>query len=200
MSATAVPLPLDDSERGRPPAVAVQGSTRVATRRPWLPGAAIGALALAGAAFVVGGAYTHDNISDQLAAQQIYFPPADSPAMDSDHYPGLQQYGGQLLDTGPEAKAWADQFMTPHIAEVGDGEPYGAVSLMAFQNPDDAALQLKATKMGRGEVQRGLLLSAWGWWVVGSITKAVGMAMLAAAAICAVALVAVTVRRRRTVA
>ena len=102
------------------------------------------------------------------------------------------------MDSGPKAKAWADQFMVPHIKELSGGKPYGQVSLEAFMNPQDQALVAKSSAMGMGEVERGLLLSAWGWSVVGQITTiaAVGVFALAGIALAALAYFIVQGARR----
>jgi hypothetical protein len=131
-----------------------------------------------GAALLSAGNYTHKIIHDQLVAQQIQFPPAGSPAMTAEAFPGLQQYGGQIVDNGAKAKAWAEQFMTPHILELSGGLPYGVYSAKAFQNPQDQQMANTSKLMAIGEVQRGLLLSAWGWWTVGTITWTVGLAVM----------------------
>jgi hypothetical protein len=131
-----------------------------------------------GAVLLSAGNYTHNVIRDQLVAQQIQFPPAGSPAMTAEDFPGLQQYGGQMVDNGPKAKAWAEQFMTPHILELSGGLPYGVYSAKAFQNPQDQQMANTSKLMAIGEVQRGLLLSAWGWWTVGTVTWTAGFAVV----------------------
>jgi hypothetical protein len=136
------------------------------------------AFGVVGAVLLSAGNYTHDVIRDQLVAQQIQFPPAGSPAMTAEDFPGLQQYGGQIVDNGPKAKAWAEQFMTPHILELSGGLPYGVYSAKAFQNPQDQQMANTSKLMAIGEVQRGLLLSAWGWWTVGTVTWTAGFALI----------------------
>jgi hypothetical protein len=136
------------------------------------------AFGLVGAVLLSAGNYTHNVIRDQLVAQQIQFPPAGSPAMTAEDFPGLQQYGGQIIDSGPKAKAWAEQFMTPHILELSGGLPYGVYSAKAFQNPQDQQMANTSKLMAIGEVQRGLLLSAWGWWTVGTVTWTAGFVLV----------------------
>jgi hypothetical protein len=201
MSTTAVSLGLEGAMAATDSRTAstTTGHASAVRSRTWrrLAAGAIAGLALGGVALVAGGSYTHGMIGDQLASQEIRFPPAGSPALDPVEYPGLQQYGGQLVDDGPKAKAWADEFMAPHIAEIGGGQSYGEVSLAARLNLDDQELQQQSGTMALGEVQRGLLLSAWGWWVVGTVTTAVGIGLLAVAATALVALLVVGWRDRR---
>jgi hypothetical protein len=171
-TAGPVVVPIDEFD--------VATSVRVTTRTRVVRAlVAVGILlAVVGGVLVGTGGYVHRMIGDQLADQQIFFPPAGSPGLPADAYPGLQQYGGQLLDTGPEARAWADQFMRPHILELSDGQAYGAFSAQAFMNPNDEAMQATSKLMAIGEVQRGLLLSAWGWWTVGTVTSTAGIALV----------------------
>jgi hypothetical protein len=158
------------------------------------------ASAVAGAALVWAGSYTHDMIRDQLVAQQIQFPPAGSPAMTAEAYPGLQQYGGKLIDDGPKAKAWANQFMAPHILELSGGLPYGVYSAKAFQNPQDEKMAATSKSMAIGEMQRGLLLSAWGWWTVGTVTWTAGLVLIVLGGVALVVGTIVRIRSPRSAA
>jgi hypothetical protein len=160
------------------PSVVEAGSRRLArVVRALVAGGCV--LSIGGGALIGTGSYVHTMIQGQLVEQQIHFPPAASPGLPVAGYPGLQRYGGQLLDTGPEAKAWADQFMEPHILELSGGQPYGEYSAQAFRSPDDAAMQAISKQMAIGEVQRAVLLSAWGWWTVGTVTSGAGVAVVA---------------------
>jgi len=144
-------------------------------------------LAVTGAVLLASGAYTHNIIQDQLVAQQIRFPPADSFGMPADEYPGVQQYAGELVDDGPKAKAWANEFMTPHILELSDGVPYGVYSAAAFQDPEVNEADVISREMAIGEVQRGLLLSAWGWWTIGSVMTVAGLVITVVGALALIA-------------
>jgi hypothetical protein len=174
--------------------------TRLQTRKVAVTAVLCVVLAAMGALLFWGGRFTTNMVHDQLASQGIYFPPKGSPALDPAEYPGLQRYAGQLVDNGPKAKAWAEQFMVPHLEQLSGGKPYGQVSLEAFMNPQDQALVAKSSAMGLGEVQRGLLLSAWGWSVVGRITSIVALLVfgLAGVALAAFVYFAVHGSRRPT--
>ena len=56
------------------------------------------------------GIYTRDVVHDQLAPQKIYFPEKGDELP-----PELNQYAGQQVDTGPEAKAYADDYIGAHL-------------------------------------------------------------------------------------
>ena len=85
-------------------------------------GAAVGIL-LVGVLAIVAGIYTRNVVHDQLAPQKIYFPEKGEELP-----PELNQYAGQLVDTGPEAKAYADDFIGAHLEGIGAGKSYSEVS------------------------------------------------------------------------
>jgi hypothetical protein len=62
------------------------------------------------ASTTVAGIYTRDVVHDQLAPQKIYFPEKGDELP-----PELNQYAGQQVDTGPEAKAYADDYIGAHL-------------------------------------------------------------------------------------
>ena len=124
----------------------------------------------------------------QLADQKISFPVKGSPALDPKTYPGLQQYAGQAVDSGPKAKAYANEYIKVHLAEIGGGKTYSQLSEESRANPDDAKLAGEVQTLFRGETLRGLLLYAWGWSVVGSIALISAWAAFAAAGVVLLAL------------
>ena len=65
-------------------------------------------LAVAGSLLLWGHNFANSNVRAQLAQQQITFPAAGSKALASPQIgPYLNQYAGQQLLTGPQAKAYA---------------------------------------------------------------------------------------------
>jgi len=103
--------------------------------------------------------FVSTNVHNELAAQKVYFPPLGSPALASPKIgPYLNQYAGQQLLTGPEAKAYADHFIAVHLSEVAGGQTYAQVSAAAQQDPTNVALQKQAQTLFQGETLRGLLL------------------------------------------
>ncbi len=126
-------------------------------------------------------------VHDQLAAQKVYFPPKGSPALDPEEFPGLQQYAGQLVDNGPKAKAYADEFIGKHLENIAGGKSYAEVSEEARANPDDAALQGQKAALFQGETLRGLLLTAgYGYWTFGMIAGYAAVAAFVGAIVMAV--------------
>ena len=128
-------------------------------------------------------------VRDQLVEQRITFPPAGSPGLNPAEFPGLQQYAGQAVDSGPKAKAYADEFIAVHIDKIAGGKTYAEVSAAAQAAPGDAALAAQVQTLFRGETLRGLLLYAWGWSVVAAIAGWVAIAALAGAAAVLVGLI-----------
>jgi hypothetical protein len=66
-------------------------------------------------------------VHTQLAAQQIYFPPANSKAVAAPEFAAMRPYGGQQLTTGAQAQVYADHFIANHLKAIGghgDDDPF----------------------------------------------------------------------------
>jgi hypothetical protein len=124
--------------------------------------------------------FARDYVREQLSDQRIFFPPAGSAALPADQYPDLQKYGGQQVDTGPKAKAYAG-YIQSHLQTVADGRTYSEQSTVSRQNPDDQQAAAAVQTLFRGETLRALLLNAWGWWTVGTYAFYAGWVLLLAA-------------------
>ena len=146
-------------------------------------------LAVGGGLLLWGGTFANNMVHDQLSDQQIRFPAKGTPALDAKEFPGLQRYAGQLVDNGPKAKAYANQFIGKHLKGVANGQTYSQVSAQAQANPTDTKLAAQVQTLFRGETLRGLLLYAWGWSVVGRIASLVAYGAFIGAAIVLAALV-----------
>ncbi len=144
-----------------------------------------------------GASFGKTMVRDQLAQQRISFPPAGSPGLSPAEYPGLQQYAGQLVDSGPKAKAYANEFIAVHLAKAGGGKTYSEVSAASQAAPGDAALAAQTQTLFRGETLRGLLLYAWGWSVVAAIAGWVAVGALVGATLVLGGLVAGFVMHER---
>src|SRR5215475_4784494 len=145
--------------------------------------AAIIGFALSAVLFVAGGlllwgsTYTHNMVHNQLAAQQIYFPPKAAfahPQAGSEitpsMIPSVSQYTGQQLVTGQQTQSYADNFIAVHIANMTGGKTYSQLSAQAMANPDNAKLAGQVATVFKGETLRAILLNAFGWWKVAQIT------------------------------
>jgi hypothetical protein len=141
-------------------------------------------LLVAGGLLFWGYSFANTNVHDQLAAQKIFFPPAGSQALappEVGRY--LDQYAGQQLVNGAQAKAYADHFIAVHLREAAGGKTYAQVSSQALQNPDDAKLAGQVQTLFRGETLRGLLLNAYAFWKIGQIALIAAIASLVLAAV-----------------
>ena len=136
-------------------------------------------LLVAGGLLFWGYSFANGNVHDQLAAQKIFFPPQGSQALappEVGRY--LDQYAGQQLVTGAQAKAYADHFIAVHLREAAGGKTYAQVSSLALQNPGDAKLAGQVQTLFRGETLRGLLLNAYAFWKIGQIALIAAVASL----------------------
>lgn len=121
-------------------------------------------------------------VHDQLSQQQIFFPQAGTPALTAlpaSDRTAMEQYGGQQLTTGDQAKVYANSFIGVHLTEVAGGQTYSQVSAQAQANPSDTKLAGQVQTLFRGETLRGLLLNAYGWSTVGvyAFYAAIGLAV-----------------------
>lgn len=132
-------------------------------------------LIVAAVLLAAGGMLTWANnfvstqVHDQLAAQKIFFPPKGSDAIKGPEFKDMQQYAGQQLTTGAQAKVYANSFIGVHLKEIGGGQTYAQLSSQALANPNDTALAAKVNTMFKGETLRGLLLNAYAFGTMGTI-------------------------------
>jgi len=132
-------------------------------------------LIVAAVLIAAGGMLTWANnfvstqVHDQLAAQKIFFPPKGSEAIAGPQFKEMQQYAGQQLTTGAQARTYADHFIGVHLNEVAGGQTYAQLSAKAQANPDDTKLQGQVATMFKGETLRGLLLNAYAFGTMATI-------------------------------
>ena len=134
-------------------------------------------LAVAGGLLTWGQKYITNEVRNQLAEQQIYFPTADSPELGAPEFEPVRQYAGQQLTTGDQAKVYADHYIANHLKAMGGGKTYAELSGEALARPDDPELAATAQLMFRGETSRGLLLNAYAF---GKMADIAGYAAIAA--------------------
>jgi hypothetical protein len=144
-------------------------------------------LTVAGGLLLWGNSFASNSVHDQLAKQQIFFPPKGSPALTAEIAPYLNQYAGQQVLTGPQAEAYADHFIAVHLSEMPYGGVYSKISAAAMADPKNTQLQELKTTSFQGTTLRGLLLEAYAfgtfatialWAAIASFTGAFLMALL----------------------
>ena len=118
-----------------------------------------------------GYSFADNTVKEQLAAQKIFFPAANSPGLPAAEFPLLQQYGGQQLVNGKQAQMYADHFIAVHIKSIAGGKTYSEMSTLSRQNPTDATMAGQVATLFKGETLRGMLLNAYAFWQLGQIAK-----------------------------
>src|SRR6476661_5265523 len=149
-----------------------------------IAGFALAAILLAaGGLLLWGSTYTHNMIHNQLAAQQIYFPPQAAFAhaqagteITPSMIPSVSQYAGQQLVTGQQAQSYADNFIAVHITNIAGGKTYAQLSAASLAQPDNTKLAGEVATVFKGETLRSILLNAYGWWKVSQITYIAALA------------------------
>src|SRR5215831_9069967 len=141
-------------------------------------------LLVSGGLLLWGSTYTHNMVHNQLAAQQIYFPPKAAFAhpqaageITPSMIPSVSQYAGQQLVTGQQAQSYADNFIAVHIANMTGGQTYSQLSAKAMANPSDTKLAGTVATVFKGETLRSMLLNAYGWWKVSQIAYIISLAL-----------------------
>jgi hypothetical protein len=155
-------------------------------------------LLVAGGLLTWGHSFANSSVHNQLAQQQIYFPPQsvwktatknNTGEIQARMIPYLEKYSGQELLTGPQAEAYADHFIAYHLAVMPYGGVYSKVSAAALAaKPGTAAYTtlhgLEGTVF-QGTTLRGLLLEAYGFSTIGEIMLYGAIASFIGAAIMA---------------
>ena len=137
-------------------------------------------LVAAGGLLTWAWTYTNATVHNQLAAQQIYFPPKAAFAhpkagteITPSMIPSVSQYAGQQLLTGQQAAVYANDFIAVHLSEMPMHGVYAKISGAAMTaKPGSAqAKQLSSLEQTsfQGTTLRGLLLSASGFATFGLI-------------------------------
>ncbi len=137
--------------------------------------AATAMLLIVGALAWYGQSFASNMVKNELSAQRIFFPEANSPALkalpDSDRVE-MTKFAGQQLTTGQQAKVYADNYIKPHLAKIAGGKTYSEVSTLSMKDPNNKELQAKKTSLFQGETLRGMLIgSGYAYWTFGMIAK-----------------------------
>lgn len=151
-------------------------------------------LAIAGIGLTVGGNYAHGFVTDQLSQQKITMPSGKA-LTSQDMKDTLEKYAGKPMTTGPQAEAFANHYIQAHMNATANGKTYEEVSGEYIACSADAAKKnsTECTELGAarqtlfmGNSLRGMLLNAFGWWLLGTIAIWVGIGALVLAVVLAV--------------
>jgi hypothetical protein len=140
-------------------------------------------LVAAGGLLTWASTFIGNEVHTQLAAQQIYFPAANSPAVAAPEFAAMRPYGGQQLTTGAQAEVYADHFIANHLKVIGGGKTYAQLSAESIAQPNNAKLATQADTVFKGETLRGLLLNAYAFGTMGTIAGIAAIAAFIAAAV-----------------
>jgi hypothetical protein len=157
----------------------------------WTGIALIAVLIAAGGLLTWANTFVADQVHDQLVMQDITMPEGDAlksvPEADA---AVLKQYAGSKLDTGPEAKAFADHYILAHMNAAGDGRTYEEVSgeFIALSDEQKASEEGQALAGLRqtlfmGNTLRGLLLYGYAFATIGTIAGIASIVAFGAGAI-----------------
>jgi len=140
-------------------------------------------LVAAGGLLTWAHSYIGNEVHTQLAAQQIFFPAANSKAVAAPEFAAMRQYGGQQLTTGAQAEVYADHFIANHLKEIGGGKTYAQLSAEAQLQPKNTVLAGEVATVFKGETLRGLLLNAYAFGTMGTIAGIAAIAAFIAGAV-----------------
>jgi len=127
-------------------------------------------LLVAGGLLTWGHSFVTNEVRNQLAAQQIFFPAKGSAALEPPTIgPYLNQYAGQQMLTGQQAEAYADHFIAVHLQKIGGGKTYSQLSAAAQADPNNTVLAGQVETTFKGETLRGLLLNAYAFGKIATI-------------------------------
>jgi len=125
-------------------------------------------LVVAGGMLFAGYKYANTNVTDQLSAQKIFFPAAgDEQFADPRIGPYIEQYAGQQLTTGAQARAYAEHYLGVHLQDMG--MTYSEASAASRADPENEELAGLVQTIFRGTTLKGLLLNAYAFWVFGQL-------------------------------
>ena len=150
-------------------------------------------LVLVGAGAIVGGNFAHGYVTDQLSQEKIDMPSEGGiEGLESkESQDKLRPWIGQQLTTGPQAEAFANDYIWAHMMSSSGGKTYEEISgeytgAQRSMDPEEFAASEDMQKLGAlrqtlfmGDTLRGVLLNAYGWWLVGTIAMWVGGAAIA---------------------
>lgn len=169
----------------------------------WTGLALAAVLLMAGALLTWANVFIGDQVEAQFSQQDIVMPEGDAlGGLSQTDTDALKPYAGSPLDTGPEAKAFADHYILAHMNSSGEalaGEPVTyeeasakgrALSAAVAENPDATQAQKDEAQawmdlresLFMGNTLRGLLLYGYAFATVGTIAGIAAIAAFAGAA------------------
>ncbi|CAN5171750.1 MAG: hypothetical protein ACSLEW_08545 [Nocardioides sp.] len=134
-------------------------------------------LLIAGGLLTWANVFIGNQVHDQLSAQDIVMPSGEAlAALPEADAAELEDFAGSAMDSGPEARAYADHYILAHMNAASDSRTYSAVSdeYLALSDADKATEEGQALGQLRqtlfmGNTLRGLLLYGYAFATMGTI-------------------------------
>jgi hypothetical protein len=134
-------------------------------------------LLAAGGLLTWGSTFIGNQVDHQLTMQDITMPSGDALAsLPKADAKALKPYAGSVMNTGPEAKAFADHYILVHMNAASEGRTYEEVSGEFLQLSDQDKASATGQELGQlrqtlfmGNTLRGLLLNAYAFATIGTI-------------------------------
>ena len=148
---------------------------------------------MAGGLLTWAHTFIGDEVNHQFTMQDITMPSgAALAALPAADRAALSPYAGSRLNTGPEAKAYADHYILAHLNEMSGGKTYSTVSgqfvaMTPAQQASPAGVKLGQLRetMFMGDTLRGLLLYGYAFATIGTIAGLAAIAAFLGAAVLA---------------
>jgi len=173
-------------------------------------GILIAALAIVlGFVFQANADFATTYVRDQLSEQKIMFPAVEYLSEQEATVPCLVEFAGTSLDNGKKSECYANEYIGSHLKGIGGGETYATLGTPQRElqakvadakkanDPNLATLEADLAKvsgqrdsMFKGETLRGLLLTTYGFSVLGEKAALAATIAFFAAAILVLASIA----------
>ena len=157
----------------------------------WLGLALAGVLLVAGGLLTWASMFVADQVHEQLTMQDITMPGGEAlGGLSEADVEALEPFAGSVLDTGPEARAFADHYILAHMNASSDGRTYEEVSGEFITLSDEEKASAEGQALGQlrqslfmGNTLRGLLLYGYAFATIGTIAGYAAVAAFAGAAL-----------------
>lgn len=154
-------------------------------------------LLVAGGLLTWASTFIGDQVDQQLSAQKIEMPTEEAidgdEALKDEDKEALREFAGDTMNSGPEAKAYADHYILRHMEAATGGETYSTlgpvVTEACGENRENADSEECIAASGqrdtafKGSTLRGLLLYGYAFATMGTIAGYAAIAAFIGAAL-----------------